>query len=139
MYHYFVSFSHVTNGNSGFGNTDLTLDRKITGIDILKEITKNIEKNFFLNNVVILNFRIYEDSDNKQKGGIEMKFTKIERINIANQTQNMYSVKVKERSTGRVLELNPNIDNSFSDTMTRRLFHSGEYILISGDLPDKWK
>lgn len=65
MYHYFVSFSHVTNGNSGFGNTDLTLDRKITGIDILKEITKNIEKNFFLNNVVILNFRIYEDSDNK--------------------------------------------------------------------------
>ena len=51
----------------------------------------------------------------------------------------MFIVKIRERSTGRILELNPNIDNSFSDTMTRRLFHSGEYILISGDLPDKWK
>lgn len=63
----------------------------------------------------------------------------IERINIANQTQNMYFVKVKERSTGRVLGLNPYIDNPFSDTLTRGLLHSGEYILISGDLPDKWK
>ena len=26
---------------------------------------------------------------------------------------------------------------SLAYTMTRRLFHSGEYILISGDLPDK--
>lgn len=63
----------------------------------------------------------------------------IEKINIVNQTQNIYSVKVKERSTGRILELNPCIDNLFSDTMTRGLLHSGEYILISGDLPDKWK
>ena len=63
----------------------------------------------------------------------------IEKINIANQAQNIYSVKVKERSTGRVLGLNPYIDNPFSDTMTRGLLHSGEYILISGDLPDKWK
>lgn len=63
----------------------------------------------------------------------------IEKINIANQTQNIYSVKVKERSTGRILELNPCIDNPFSDTMTRGLLHSGEYILISGNLPDKWK
>lgn len=63
----------------------------------------------------------------------------VEKINIANQAQNMYSVKVKERSTGRILELNPYIDNPFSDTMTRGLLHSGEYILISGDLPDKWK
>ena len=63
----------------------------------------------------------------------------IEKINIANQAQNMYSVKVKERSTGRILKLNPYIDNPFSDTMTRGLLHSGEYILISGNLPDKWK
>lgn len=58
----------------------------------------------------------------------------IEKINIANQTQYIYSVKIKERSTGRILELNPCIDNPFSDTMTRGLLHSGEYILISGDL-----
>jgi len=54
-------------------------------------------------------------------------------------SEDVFIVKIRERSTGRILELNPNIDNSFSDTMTRRLFHSGEYILISGDLPDKWK
>ena len=54
-------------------------------------------------------------------------------------SEDVFTVKIRERSTGRILELNPNIDNSFSDTMTRRLFHSGEYILISGDLPDKWK
>lgn len=62
MYHYFVSFSHVTNGNIGFGSTDLTLDKKITGMDILKEITKYIEKKCFVNNVVILNFRLFEDN-----------------------------------------------------------------------------
>lgn len=63
MYCYFVSFSHVTNGKLGFGNTDLTLDRRITGIDILKEIARNIEKDFFVKNVVILNFQLLEDSD----------------------------------------------------------------------------
>ena len=63
MYRYFVSFSHVTNGNLGFGNTDLTLDRKITGIDILKEIVRNIERDCFVKNVVILNFQLLEDSD----------------------------------------------------------------------------
>lgn len=63
MYRYFVSFSHVTNGKLGFGNTDLTLDRRITGIDILKEIARNIEKDFFVKNVVILNFQLLEDSD----------------------------------------------------------------------------
>lgn len=63
MYHYFISFSHVTNGNLGFGNTDLILDRKITGMDILNKIEKDIEKNCFVNNIVILNFRLFEGSD----------------------------------------------------------------------------
>lgn len=54
-------------------------------------------------------------------------------------SEDVFTVKIRERSTGRIIELNPNIDNSFSDTMTRNLFHSGEYILISGNLPDKWK
>lgn len=53
----------MTNGNLGFGNTDLTLDRKITGIDILKKIARNIERDCFVKNVVILNFQLLEDSD----------------------------------------------------------------------------
>lgn len=63
MYHYFISFSHMTNGNLGFGNTDLTLDGKITGIDILNKIARNIERDCFVKNVVILNFRLFEGSD----------------------------------------------------------------------------
>lgn len=60
MYHYFVSFSHVTNGNLGFGNTDIALDKKITCIDILKEITRHIERDCFVQNVVILSFQLWE-------------------------------------------------------------------------------
>lgn len=65
MYHYFISFSHRTNGNIGVGNTELTIDCKITGIDLIKELSKIIERDLFVNNVVILNFQLFEDSDNK--------------------------------------------------------------------------
>jgi len=61
MYHYFISYSHVTNGKLGFGSMDLKLNRKITEMDVLKEITKYIEKNCFVNNIVILNFRLFEE------------------------------------------------------------------------------
>lgn len=40
---------------------DLKLNRKITEMDVLKEITKYIEKNSFVNNIVILNFRLFEE------------------------------------------------------------------------------
>lgn len=65
MYHYFISFSHMTNGNIGFGNTVLALDGKITGMDILCKIARNIERDCFVKNVVILNFQLFEDLDNK--------------------------------------------------------------------------
>lgn len=58
MYHYFISFSHVTNGNLGFGNTEFTLNEKITGMDILKKISRNIERDCFVKNVVIINFQL---------------------------------------------------------------------------------
>lgn len=65
MYRYFISFAHVINGNIGFGNTELVLNGKITGMDMLKKIARNIEKDCFVKNVVILNFQLFEDSDNK--------------------------------------------------------------------------
>lgn len=67
MYHYFISFSHVTNGNLGFGNTEFTLNEKITGMDILKKISRNIERDCFVKNVVIINFQLFEDLDNKKE------------------------------------------------------------------------
>lgn len=49
------------------------------------------------------------------------------------------TVKYKERSTGRIFEINPCIDDDFFDETYRRGFRTGAYILISGELPDKWK
>lgn len=54
-------------------------------------------------------------------------------------SDDVFIVKYKERSSGRVFEINPSIDNTFYDTLCRNAFRSGEYILVSGELPDKWK
>lgn len=54
-------------------------------------------------------------------------------------SENAFIVKYKERSTGRVFEINPKINNSFYDRLYRNAFQTGEYILISGELPEKWK
>lgn len=53
--------------------------------------------------------------------------------------RDVFVVKYKERSTGRVFEINPKINNSFYDRFFRNAFQTGEYILISGELPEKWK
>lgn len=54
-------------------------------------------------------------------------------------SDNIFTVKYKESSTGRTFEVNPLINDQFYDTLYRNAFRSGEYILISGELPDKWK
>ena len=54
-------------------------------------------------------------------------------------TPEPFIIKYKERSTGRTYEINSQIDDTFYDTLYRNSFRSGEYILISGELPDKWK
>ena len=54
-------------------------------------------------------------------------------------SEDVFIVKYKERSTDRTFEINPQIDDPFYDTLYRNSFRSGEYILISGKLPDKWK
>lgn len=54
-------------------------------------------------------------------------------------SEDAFVVKYKERSTDRVFEINPKINNSFYDRLCRNAFQTGEYILISGELPEKWK
>ena len=73
---------------------------------------------------------------NKDKSS-EIDFNKEEYLK--HLSKDVFIVKCKERSTGKTLEINPQIDNTFYDTLYRNLFRSGEYILISGELPDKWK
>lgn len=54
-------------------------------------------------------------------------------------SEDVFVIKYKERSTGRVFKINPQINNSFYDTLYRNAFRTGEYVLISGELPEKWK
>lgn len=59
-------------------------------------------------------------------------------LNINNKNE-VYSVKVKDSTTGAVFDLNPNINNLFYDTAIKNCFLSGKFILLDGELPDKWK
>lgn len=67
----------------------------------------------------------------------ETKFCKEEYLN--HLSEEIFTVKYKERSTGRIFEINPLIDDAFFDTAIRIGFRTGENILISGELPNKWK
>lgn len=67
----------------------------------------------------------------------EIAFDKEEYLK--NLSEDVFVIKYKERSTGRVFEINPQINNSFYDTLYRNAFRTGEYVLISGELPEKWK
>lgn len=58
-------------------------------------------------------------------------------LNVNNKNE-VYSVKVKD-STGTVFDLNPNVNNLFYDTAIKNCFLSGKFILLDGELPDKWK
>lgn len=73
----------------------------------------------------------------KKRKNSEMVFDKEKYLE--HLSKDVFVVKYKERSTDRIYEVNPNIDNPFYDTLYRNSFRSGEYILISGELPDKWK
>jgi len=54
-------------------------------------------------------------------------------------SDDIFTVKYRVRSTGRLFEINPLIDDSFFDAILKANFRSGEYILISGELPEKWR
>lgn len=91
---------------------------------------------------------IVTDNKNKNKNTMEMEQKLREKGIEANKedkecmerlgNKTVFTVKIKERSTGKIIELNPNINDSYFDTMIRCLFQQGEYTLISGELPEKW-
>lgn len=78
-----------------------------------------------------------KSKDANMDKNLEIAFNKEE--SLKHLSKDVFIVKYKERSTGKTFEINPNIDNPFYDALYRNLFRSGEYILISGELPDKWK
>lgn len=54
-------------------------------------------------------------------------------------SEKVFTVKYQERSTGKIFEVNPNINDAYFDILYRNMFRSGEYILINGELPAKWQ
>lgn len=54
-------------------------------------------------------------------------------------SEKVFTVKCMERSTGKIKEINPKIDDVFFDKFFQMCFKSGEYILLSGELPPKWQ
>lgn len=57
-YEYFVSYAH----DNGFGNSSVTLEKKIDGYELLLEIAKKITKDGNFNSqVIILNFILLKD------------------------------------------------------------------------------
>lgn len=67
MFKYFVSFTHITNGKSGFGNAVLEVNHKITDFDNsdtmrqwVNDAQKWIERISDVKDVIILNFIFLE-------------------------------------------------------------------------------
>lgn len=59
-YEYFVSYAH----DNGFGNSNVTLEQKIDGYELLLEIAKKITKDGNFNSqVIILNFILLKDKN----------------------------------------------------------------------------
>lgn len=54
------------------------------------------------------------------------------------QTEESVQIKAKETSTGKVVDLNPNINDAYFDTLICNKFKIGELVLLAGKLPDKW-
>lgn len=55
------------------------------------------------------------------------------------QSEESVQIKAKEISTGKVVDLNPNINDAYFDTLICNKFKIGELVLVEGKLPDKWK
>ena len=64
MHKYFISFSHMTDNGTGFGNTVVESNVKITDFESIDGMQKWItdiqkwieEKNGYIKNVIVLNF-----------------------------------------------------------------------------------
>ena len=55
------------------------------------------------------------------------------------QVEESVQIKAKETSTGKIVDLNPNINDAYFDTLICNKFKIGELVLLAGKLPNKWK
>lgn len=62
MERYFITYNYVTKTGSGFGNSETTINAKITDMDVLRAIAKSIEEDYGFDegSVVILSFQRFD-------------------------------------------------------------------------------
>lgn len=93
-------------------------------------LSSYIPLGFGLNEVIIFE---------KGAGGYSVCLKEKLKSKFLNQSEEMICIKAKESSTGKVVDINPDINDAYWDTLMRNKFKIGELVLISGKLPDKWK
>lgn len=82
-----------------------------------------------LNKVIVFERGIYGYSVYK-KEKLKSKFL--------SQVEESVQIKAKETSTGKIVDINPNINDAYWDTLMRNKFKIGELVLLAGKLPNKW-
>lgn len=75
----------------------------------------------------------------KGVGGYSVYLKEKLKSKLLNQSDESIYIKAKESSTGKVVDLNPNINDTYFDTLICNKFKIGELVLVEGKLPDKWK
>ena len=128
-YNCIIIFSALSTKNIDYYE-DFLLQRVVWKDKQFCPLSSYIPLGFGLNEVIIFE---------KGAGGYSVYLKEKLKSKFLNQSEEMICIKAKESSTGKVVDLNPNINDTYFDTIICNKFKIGELVLISGKLPDKWK
>lgn len=128
-YNYIVIFSALSTKDMDYYE-DFLLWKVVWKDKLLCPLSAYIPLALGLNEVIVFEKGIYGYSVYESEK-LKSKFL--------SQSEESIYIKAKELSTGKVVDLNPNINDTYFDTIICNKFKIGELVLISGKLPDKWK
>lgn len=128
-YNYIVIFSALSTKDMDYYE-DFLLWKVVWKDKLLCPLSAYIPLVLGLNEVIVFEKGIYGYSVYESEK-LKSKFL--------SQSEESIYIKAKELSTGKVVDLNPNINDTYFDTIICNKFKIGELVLISGKLPDKWK
>lgn len=128
-YNCIIIFSALSTKNMDYYK-DFLLQRVVWKDKQFCPLSDYIPLGFGLNEVIIFE---------KGVGGYSVYLKEKLKSKLLNQSEEMICIKAKESSTGKVVDINPDINDAYWDTLMRNKFKIGELVLVEGKLPDKWK
>lgn len=128
-YNCIIIFSALSTKNMDYYK-DFLLQRVVWKDKQFCPLSFYIPLGFGLNEVIIFE---------KGVGGYSVYLKEKLKSKFLNQSEEMICIKAKESSTGKVVDINPDINDAYWDTLMRNKFKIGELVLVEGKLPDKWK